>query len=874
MTPTLPPSQLERFLGLTLRTLGFEGARIVVEGRAVAESGFFAEKLPLAELGLFNAQYVEQGLLEVYGSVGHQGTILGQAEGQTPTAHQTLTAHQWRCLEDFASLASELLALESPQSLEQVYIDAPMAMLILDAQGRVEGCNGAAERLWDYGALEMRGKSVDDIVTATRGGMQALVSAVQAGQTVRDFACSSLTKQGAVLQLNLSITPVSDGSGLTLRFMCCVDEVSQRLRLSQRLEEQKQFYETILDHIPAEIAVLDKDLRYLYINPKAVKNPELRAWSIGKRDAEIVARAGWSVEASPERRAKLEQVVSEGEQQTWEESFDFPSGRVFRQRNANPVFDASGELRFIVGYSFDITALKHRKEEQRRALEEYKTLFENARVGLYRADAQGKLLAVNPTLVRMSGHVDEAAFLHAFNLQQINVFGDKTYRERIRQTLLEGGVVEDWKNEIVSIGGNPSGWVSESAHVVRGELGEVRYFEGMIRDVHSEMQALERLKLIEKAVECSSDTITLYDAQYKPLYHNPAALFTFGRNLDELAQDWDGTLEPGRMETLLEYLETHLTWSGELEIRHREGKMIPCQVRIDTILGEPDVSGKATKLGTLSVATDISLRREVERVKDEFITTVSHELRTPLTSLRGALGLLAGDDFEVPGSAARDLIHIALSNTERLSRRISDILDMGKLESGEIYIGHLSLELGALLEQAALELASVYAGKGVRLALETAKPTQAGEGHKEMRVYGDAERLLQVLIHLLDNAAKASSVGGLVTARLMRRDQSVRLEVVDGGQGVPAEFEAHIFRRFARADTSSTRENGGLGLGLAISRAIVERHGGLIGYLRLEPGREQGGSVFFVELPLAGEARALLEGVQEGTPLENLADLL
>jgi signal transduction histidine kinase len=117
------------------------------------------------------------------------------------------------------------------------------------------------------------------------------------------------------------------------------------------------------------------------------------------------------------------------------------------------------------------------------------------------------------------------------------------------------------------------------------------------------------------------------------------------------------------------------------------------------------------------------------------------------------------------------------------------------------------------------------------------------------------------MIHLLDNAAKASPSGGVVSARILRQERSVRLEVKDGGTGISPEFAPHIFRRFARADSSSTRKQGGLGLGLAISKAIVEQHSGLIGFEKLE----QGGSVFFVELPLEDKTEF---------PLEELADLI
>ena len=851
---TIQHPQLERLLNLAIRSLELVGAQIVVGGQVLVSSGSFPDEEALAELGLFDADYSERGLLKVY--------CTRRIEGRTLSTHEQL------CLEDFAALASELLALESPQSLEEVYVLAPVAMLVLDARGKIQSLNRAGEQLWRCSASELQGHRAEELLANSADAKRMLLVTLLLGQTVRDFACTSATLGGTPLTLNLNITPIMDAGGHILRFVCCVEEVSEQRRIKAELQAQKQFYENILDNIPAEIAVLDKDLRYLYINPKAIRSLELRMWALGKNDAEIVARAGWSVEGLHERREKLEGLVQDKVPQTWEEAFELNGGWVYRQRYANPVFDASGELDFIVGYSADITALKLRKQAQKQALEEYKSLFERASLGLFRTDPHGVLLAANPALVRLSGYPSAEAYLHAVNVEGRTVFVSPAHRQNVAQTLLAGGEVKEWRTQILPLNSSSPRWVSESAHAVRSESGEVLYYEGTARDMHDEMQALERLKLIERAVESSSDAITLYDSSFKPLYHNPAAMLTFGRNLDEYIQDWEGVLEPGRMSAILEYLETHLTWSGELEVRHREGRPIPCQVRIDTILGEPDASGVAPRLGTLSVATDVSLHREVERFKDAFITTVSHELRTPLTSLRGALGLLAGDDWGAPSSAARDLIRIALSNTERLSRRISDILDIGKLERGDLFIRQDSLDLAFLLEQAALEMASHYAQRGVRLVLETAQTSTqipaltADDSLETLRVRGDAERLLQVLIHLLDNAVKASNAGSLVVARVSREGRTALLEVIDGGVGVPSKFRPHIFRRFARADTSNTREHGGLGLGLAMSRIIAEMHGGAIGYRQ----REEGGSTFFLQFPLEAAGQEIMLG--------DLADLI
>ena len=309
---TIQHPQLERLLSLAIRSLELVGAQIVVGGQVLASSGSFRDEVPLAELGLFDADYSERGLLKVY--------CTRRIEGRKLSNHEQL------CLEDFASLASELLALESPQSLEQVYALAPMAMLVLDARGRIESLNRAAEQLWRCSALELHHRRAEELISSDSSAKRMLLVALYAGQAVRDFACTSVTLGGTPLTLNLNITPIVDAGGHILRFVCCAEDVSEQRRVEAGLEAQKRFYESILDNIPAEIAVLDRDFRYLYINPKAIRNPELRAWSLGKNDAEIVARADWSVEGLHERREKLERVVQDKVPQSWEEAFELNGG--------------------------------------------------------------------------------------------------------------------------------------------------------------------------------------------------------------------------------------------------------------------------------------------------------------------------------------------------------------------------------------------------------------------------------------------------------------------------------------------------------------------------------------------------------------------
>jgi PAS domain S-box-containing protein len=238
------------------------------------------------------------------------------------------------------------------------------------------------------------------------------------------------------------------------------------------------------------------------------------------------------------------------------------------------------------------------------------------------------------------------------------------------------------------------------------------------------------------------------------------------------------------------------------------------------------------------VIRDISARKRIERLKDEFVSTVSHELRTPLTSISGSLGLLAGQwASKLPESAAR-LLAIAHTNSQRLVRLINDILDIEKLESGHVVFNFSQVAVRTLVEHAIEDNRGFAESYGVRVRLDT--------DSADLDVNADPDRLAQVVTNLLSNAIKFSPADGEVLIAVTKNENRVRITVRDHGSGVPDDFKLHIFEKFAQADATNTRQKSGTGLGLSIVKQIVERLGGKVGFDD-PPG---GGAAFYVELPV------------------------
>ncbi|BDT60056.1 hypothetical protein MasN3_35500 [Massilia varians] len=238
---------------------------------------------------------------------------------------------------------------------------------------------------------------------------------------------------------------------------------------------------------------------------------------------------------------------------------------------------------------------------------------------------------------------------------------------------------------------------------------------------------------------------------------------------------------------------------------------------------------------------DISERKRVEQMKNEFISTVSHELRTPLTSIQASLAMLAdGMAGELPPDALR-LITIASQSSERLVRMVNDLLDIQKIEAGQMHFETLAQPLLPVAERALAAMEGHARKAGVRLLGDW----DAGAARIAASI--DADRMEQVLTNLLSNAIKFTPAGKTVTLGLARTPGKVRLLVLDEGPGIAPEFQQRVFQRFAQADGADSRTRGGTGLGLAISKAIIEEHGGTIGFTTA-PGR---GTRFVVELPAA-----------------------
>jgi signal transduction histidine kinase/CheY-like chemotaxis protein len=266
---------------------------------------------------------------------------------------------------------------------------------------------------------------------------------------------------------------------------------------------------------------------------------------------------------------------------------------------------------------------------------------------------------------------------------------------------------------------------------------------------------------------------------------------------------------------------------------------------------------------SLQHQTALHQRKQLDTLKDEFISTVSHELRTPLTSIHGALGLLSSGKAGHVDEKAANLLRIASSNTERLVRLINDILDLERMESGRAPLQIRRLELREVVAQSVETMRSMGEKFGVVLEI-VPEPAEI-----PIAFDGDPDRIQQVLTNLLSNAIKFSPRGGSVNVSTASDGDNLVLQVVDVGRGVPQDKLETIFDRFGQVETSDARQKGGTGLGLAICRSIVAQHGGTIWAERNDTTGKGPGTTVILRLPRYSsvEQIAALPAASEGSIL-------
>lgn len=510
-------------------------------------------------------------------------------------------------------------------------------------------------------------------------------------------------------------------------------------------------------------------------------------------------------------------------------------GSVFPMDLAVNSFTHEGQRSYLA-IARDITERRRTEEERRR-------FFRLSLEMLSIAGFDGYFKDVNPAWTEVLGFTREELMSRPY-VEFVHP-DDRERTAAVAGGLPQEGVVTTFENRYACRDGSYR-WLRWSA----AASSEEQLIYSVTTDVTEQRKTEEALRESEErhrsVIAALDEGIVMQALDGSIAWCNASAERILGLTADQMAgrasvdPRWrsvkaDGTPFPGGEHPAMVCLAT-----GEpqreviMGVHHPNDELRWITINAQPLRG-PD--GK-TVTGVVTSFTDVTERIALDQMKNEFVSVVSHELRTPLTAIRGALGLLAnGSLVDLPPKAER-MAQIATTNSDRLIRLINDILDIERMESGAETFTKRASDATALVHVAVDGVAPIAADAGVTIDVDVdADPAP---------LWVDPDRVVQTITNLLQNAIKYSPEGGTIRVTARREDGELVISIADEGRGIPAGKLDNVFERFQQIDASDAREKGGTGLGLTISRSIVEQHGGRI-WVESEPAT---GSTFSFTLPV------------------------
>lgn len=690
--------------------------------------------------------------------------------------------------------------------------------------------------------VEQRGRELSQLVGREISGFEVFVHLARQGEPeTRQW--TYVHKNGVRRRVNLTVSAIFDREGSLSGFLGIASDISELESTARALQESENRFRGLVANLPGVVYRCENDANWTmrYMSDEVASLTGFPASDfIDNR-----VRSFSSVVHPDDLHITYQSVAAIERHEKFELTYRLKhvdGHSVWVREQGRGEYGANGELLWVSGFFWDISDRKAAEDALRVSERRFSGAFNTAPQGMAIVDLGGRWLEVNGALCRMLGYSREE--LLQLDFQRITHPDDLAKDLALLQQLLDG-VIADYQLEKRYIDKRGSVLrILLSVSLVRDAQGLPLHFVSQIQDITDRFEAEKRLREREEylstLLDNVIDAIVTIDESGLIETFNPAAERVFGYEKADVVGRNVKLLMPDRYreqhdDFLFAYRESGISRilgkDIELPAQRRNGELFTMELAVSQITLQ-------SQRRFIAVIRDISERKRIERMKNEFVSTVSHELRTPLTSIAGALGLINGGALgEVPAQM-EEMLRIAQSNSQRLADLINDLLDMDKLVAGKMTFALQALRLWPLLE-AAIEQNQPYAAQhSVALHL---KPPQL-----DVEVRVNRQRFAQIMSNLLSNAAKFSAKGSEVEISAFLTDARVRISVRDFGVGIPEAFRSRIFGKFSQADATDTRQKGGTGLGLAITKELTERMSGQIGFESVE-GR---GAIFWVELPV------------------------
>jgi len=498
----------------------------------------------------------------------------------------------------------------------------------------------------------------------------------------------------------------------------------------------------------------------------------------------------------------------------------------------------------------DITERRKAEEELRRERKLLRTLIDNLPVTIYVKDSECRKIIANRLDLDFIGAETEAEVLGKTDLELYNTeIAQRGYDDDLQVINTGKSVIN--REEIFYDEAGSERWLLTSKIPFPDELGNIIGLVGIGREITEQKQAQEKILRLSKAIEQSPVSIEITDLNGIIEYVNPKFCEATGYSFDEIIGQHARILKSYEMPTdtyddLWETISSGNIWKKELINKRKNGSVFWESVTITSIKSE---KGKITNY--IAIKEDISFRKRMEselilalakakesdQLKSSFLANMSHEIRTPLNSIIGFSELLNDPDFE--NEQKSEFIKHIVDNGNNLLLIISDIMDFSMLEAGQLKLRVVSISAKTILNELLAEFGHKAKTKGIQLRFD-----ESYNG-PDVQIESDKYRIIQIFTNLIGNSIKFTHEG-FIEIGFQINGNLVRFHVRDSGIGIRSEYFEAIFERFRQVDNTKSRKYGGNGLGLAISKNLVELLGGTI-WVESEPEKY---SDFFFTIPI------------------------
>jgi len=732
------------------------------------------------------------------------------------------------------------------------------ALFLLNAEGRIEFANPAAEKFLGWSAAEFAGARLGELIgcTCDRGRccpQSATDCGGAAAEPYHDAVMSR--KDGERIEVVCSCSPIIQDGAVT-GGVTTMRSVTHQRHVERNLIEVSQRLEAHLDSSP--LAVLE-----------CAPDGTILRWSLtaerlfGWPAVEIVGR---NLAACPWLNANLAPFENGAAP---ERPRDRRSAARTRTKDGRPVAvewhrsefrNSAGELVSILWLGLDMTARNQAERALRESEERFRATLEQAPAGIVHLDQEGRFLIVNDKYCQIAGYRREE--LLGCTFQEITHPDDVQVDAQDMRAVVEGTIpgYTCEKRYLRKDGGTV--WVNITVSPVSDSRGRLQFILAIVADISDRKMAEERLQQSHERYRFLADAMPLMVFTTTPAgqadYHNRSWLEYTGQNLETaLGRGWALAVHPEDAGEYLAGWEKALTagtpYEMEARFRRADGKYrwhlvraTPMRDQLGRIVqwvgaatDTEDQKRAAEELERQVLEQTAEAREQARRAeqaslaKSEFLAMMSHEIRTPMNVIVGLADLI--QESAMP-EEQREYVGMLRRAGATLLTVINDILDLAAVESRHLRIQQLPFDLNAVLKSVTTIMEFRARARGLELVCDLA-------GDVPERFSGDSDRLHQILLNLIGNAIKFTEKGSVqlqVRGAVAGGSAELTFAVKDTGIGIPPEKQKLIFEPFTQADSSITRQYGGSGLGLTISRQLVELMQGRI-WVESEPGR---GSTF------------------------------